>query len=98
MQEILQNKTIRKYFWIITISLLLLLTCFRFILFENVDTTSPQFIVFLKDLIEELIAAIITTTGIGAFIFYIAPKADPREGAVFLSSHEFKKYFKEVLK
>ena len=98
MQEILKNKYIRRLFWIITISFLIILFFLRFYVFNDLTENSTEINLFLADLCEDLIASLITTVAIGSFIFYVAPKLDPKDGAEFIHSTDFEKYFTTVLK
>ncbi|GAA3628155.1 hypothetical protein [Flavivirga jejuensis] len=98
MNQILKNKYLRRFFWISSTAILICLLLIRFYIFNKPTTESPDWYNFISDVIEGLVATIITTIGIGVMIFYVTPKVDPKDGAEFLHSREFNKYFKSVLK
>jgi len=97
MQDILKNKYLRRSFWIASGSILLLLALIKILIVGEVVQGSPEWLRFLSGVLQALIASFITTAGIGAFIFYLTPKMDPKNGAEFLASYEFNDYFESAL-
>jgi len=97
MQEILDNKEIRRHFWVATISLLLLLGLIKFVLVGTVDANSQHWKIFTSGVIESLIATILTTIAIGSYIFYLTPRLDPGHKVNFLPSKDFNDHFESAM-
>jgi len=98
ISNILENKYLRRSFWISTLGILFSLLMIRFFLigdFAESDTSLS--IKLLSRVIETLIAMIITTTGVGAFIFYLTPKSEKNDNVRFLTSNNFNQYFNKAL-
>lgn len=98
MNNILTNKYLRRAFWIACCSVLVVLGFIKYLFIGELIETSPHWLKFASGMMEALVAAIITTIGVGSFIFYLTPKLDPKYGTEFLSSNEFNDYFNSVLK
>ncbi len=97
MHEILSNKFLRRSFWLATLFLLLSLGLLKFLVLGGVSPDSPDWERFVSGVLEGLIATILTTTAVGAFLFYLTPRLDPGHSVAFLPSTEFNSYFDEVL-
>ena len=97
MQDILKNKYLRRSFWIATFSILILLGFIKFFIVGVVDANTQHWVSFSSGVIEALIATILTTIGVGSYIFYLTPRIDKNHSASFLPSKEFNDYFESAI-
>ncbi len=97
MQEILENKFLKRSFWISTVSILILLGFIKFFIIGVIDVNTRHWVSFSSGVIEALIATILTTIGIGSYIFYLTPRIDPNHKVSFLPSKEFNDYFESAI-
>ena len=98
MQSILENRSLSKVFWICCVLILAVIGLLNYYVIGD-PTNNPTWLkTFSAGVLESLAAAFITTLAIGSFIFYVAPRVDPRTGKEFLGSHEFNDHFNNALK
>ncbi|WP_457934050.1 hypothetical protein LOS73_17685 [Pseudoalteromonas sp. SCSIO 43210] len=98
MKIILENKRLARFFWICCLLILAVIGLINYYFIGDPKINPTWIKTFSSGVLESLAAAFITTLAIGAFLFYITPKFDPKFGAEFIGSHEFNDHFNNALK
>jgi hypothetical protein len=95
MNEILNKRHNAKIFWWAVIPTVFLLIALRYYIIPTYYETDVNAVNFFESVLDNIIAGIITTIAIGAFLFHIRPK--PEMDAKFISSKKFNTYFSSLL-
>lgn len=95
MNEVLNKRHNAKIFWWAVIPTILLLITLRYYVVPTHAVIDRNILNFIESVLDNIIAGIITTIAIGAFLFHIRPK--PELDAKFISSKKFNSYFSSLL-